>query len=171
MVSHTTLKGVEEPRVHSRSIGPAGMSTYTSLHFHIVFATRGRVPCLVGEWRHRLFEYMGGTVKGLSAFPEGLGGWNDHVHLLIGLKATQNVSDIVREIKKASTAWLRGEIGLRGFAWQEGYGAFTVGYRERDIIKGYIADQEEHHRKRTFREELETFYAEAGIEYDPKYLV
>ena len=146
------------------------MSTYLSLHYHIVFATRGRVACLEKAWRDRMFEYLGGTVRGLGGFPQGVGGWNDHVHLLIGLKATHVLSDVVREAKKASSVWIRDEIGMAGFNWQEGYGAFTVGYRERNVVKAYIAGQEEHHRRITYLEEVETFYHEAGVEFDPKYL-
>ena len=68
---------------------------------------------------------MAGTVQGLGGFPQAINGWNEHVHLLIGLRAEQRLSDIVREIKKASTVWVKSEIGLGRFAWQEGYAAFT----------------------------------------------
>jgi REP element-mobilizing transposase RayT len=87
------------------------------------------------------------------------------------LKATHTVSDVVRELKKASTAWVREEIGLRTFAWQEGYAAFTVGHRERDIVKGYIDRQAEHHRVKTYKEEVLAMLEEHGVEYDPKYFV
>lgn len=147
------------------------MSTYLSLHYHVVFSTRNRVASLDARWRNRLFEYMGGTVRGLGGYPQGVGGWIDHVHLLFGLKATHVLADVVREIKKASTAWVRDEIRLAGFQWQEGYGAFTVGYRERDRIKHYIANQEDHHRAKTYLHEVEALYREAEIEFDPKYLV
>lgn len=146
------------------------MTTYLSLHYHVVFATKNRIPQLDAAWRERLFDYMGGTVRGLGAFPQGTGGWVDHVHLLFGMRATPALADVVREIKKASSVWVRDEIGLRDFAWQEGYGAFTVGYRERDAIKAYIAGQAEHHRKQTYIEEVVAFYLEAGVEFDMKYL-
>src|SRR5690606_23211147 len=116
------------------------------LHYHIIFATKGRLPCLDRKWRGELFKYMGGTIRGLNAFPQGVGGWNDHVHLLVGLKADQTLSSIVREVKKASTAWIQDQLRSRSFAWQEGYAAFTVGYRERDSVKTYITGQEHHHR-------------------------
>ncbi len=70
---------------------------------------------------------MSGTVAGLGGFPQNTGGWNDHVHLLIGMKATQLLRDMVRELKKTSNTWLKSEIGLKNFAWQENYAAFTVG--------------------------------------------
>jgi putative transposase len=146
------------------------MSTYASLHYHIVFATKRRTPWLDPQWRHQLFEYMGGTVRGLNVFPQGVNGWNDHVHLLIGLKPTHVLSDVVREVKKASSIWIRDTIRIYGFAWQEGYGAFTVGYRERDAIKDYIANQERHHRGKTFTDEIRMFLRDADVEFDPKYL-
>ncbi len=146
------------------------MATYLSLHYHVVFATKNRVACLDAVWRDRLFHYMGGTVRGLGAFPQGTGGWNDHVHLLFGMRADKTLSDVVREIKKASSVWIRDEIRLNGFAWQEGYGAFTVGYREREIVRSYIADQEQHHHKKSYEEEVAGFYQDAGVEFDPRYL-
>jgi REP element-mobilizing transposase RayT len=147
------------------------MSTYLSLHYHIVFSTKDRIPCLAGDWRERLFAYMSGTIGGLNGFPQRTGGWNDHVHLLLGLKATHTVADVVRELKKASTSWVREEIGLRTFTWQEGYAAFTVGHRERDLVKAYIDRQEEHHRVKTYKEEVLAMLDEHGVEYDPKYFV
>ncbi len=143
---------------------------YLSLHYHIIFATKNRAPVLDPAWRERLFAYQSGIVKGLGAFPQCVGGWNDHVHLLVGSKATHVLADTVREVKKASTAWVRGTIGLRNFSWQEGYTAFTVGWREREIIRAYIEGQAEHHGKRSYMEEVETLLHEHGVEFDPKFL-
>ena len=94
----------------------------------------------------------------------------DHVHLLVGLKATHCLSDFMRELKKASSTWVHDETGLRAFAWQEGYAAFTVSATAREGVKHYIANQAEHHRVKPFRKELIEMLAKAGIEYDPKYL-
>ena len=143
---------------------------YLSLHYHIIFATKGRAPTLDSAWRERLHGYMGGTLKGLGAFPQAINGWHDHVHLLVGLKATHVLADTVREVKKASTVWVKEEIGLSNFAWQEGYAAFTVGWREREIIRAYIVGQEEHHRAKSYAEEIVQVLNEAGVEFDPKYL-
>ena len=145
-------------------------STYLSLHYHIVFGTKDRVPLINAEWRDRLHEYLGGTVRGLGGFPEGVGGVADHVHLLVGLKATHCLADFMRELKKASSVWVHDEIRLDSFAWQEGYAAFTVSATARDAVKTYIANQEEHHRVKSFREELIEMLERAGIEYEPKYL-
>ena len=145
-------------------------STYLSLHYHLVFSTKNREPWIAPEWRARLHDYLGGTIRGLGGFPEGVGGVADHVHLLIGLKATHCLADVMREFKKASSAWVHEGIGLRSFAWQEGYAAFTVSATARDGVKHYLAHQEEHHRVKSFREELVEMLNQAGIEYDPKYL-
>jgi REP element-mobilizing transposase RayT len=101
-------------------------STYLSLHYHLVFGTKGRVPFIAPEWRGRLHEYLGGTITGLGGFPQGVGGVADHVHLLVGLKATHCLADVLRELKKASSVWVHEQVGVREFAWQEGYAAFTV---------------------------------------------
>jgi REP element-mobilizing transposase RayT len=100
----------------------------------------------------------------------GQGGVDDHVHLLFGLRATHRLCDTIRETKKASTRWVHAEIGVASFAWQESYAAFTVDWRGIPIVRRYIANQEEHHRTRSFREELVTALEEAGIEYDPQFL-
>ncbi len=145
-------------------------STYLSLHYHLVFGTKNRLPLIDTPWRARLHEYLGGTIRGLGAFPEGIGGMADHVHLLVGLKAAHRLSDVVRELKKASSIWVHEEIGLPSFAWQEGYAAFTVSATTRDRVKHYIANQQEHHRIKSFREELMELLEKAGLEYDPAYL-
>lgn len=145
-------------------------STYLSLHYHLVFGTKNREPFIDAEWRTRLHEYLGGTIAGLGGFPQGVGGVDDHVHLLVGLKATHCLADVLRELKKASSVWVHEQIGLASFAWQEGYAAFTVGATARGSVRQYIAHQEEHHRAKSFREEVVEMLERAGIEYDPKYL-
>ncbi|MBI2477237.1 MAG: IS200/IS605 family transposase [Planctomycetia bacterium] len=146
------------------------MSTYTSLHYHIVFSTKDRRRTIHESWQLRLHEYLGGTVKGLGGFPQGVGGVADHVHLLVGLRATHRLSDFMRELKKASSVWVHEVVGQADFAWQEGYGAFSVSAPDRTRVKGYIANQAEHHRNGSFKEELIEFLERAGVEYDPKYL-
>jgi REP element-mobilizing transposase RayT len=146
------------------------MSTYLSLHYHLVFGTKNREPWIASSWQSRLHEYLGGTISGLDGFSQGVGGVADHVHLLIGLKATHCLADVVRELKKASSNWVHDEIGLGSFAWQEGYAAFTVSPTACAAVQGYIAHQEEHHRTGVFREELVEMLNSAGIEYEPKYL-
>ncbi len=144
-------------------------STYLSLHYHLVFSTKNREPLIAEAWAKRFHEYLGGTISGLVGFPQGVGGMPDHVHLLVGLKSTHCLADFVRELKKSSSAWVRSELGIGQFAWQEGYGAFTVSATSRDGVRRYIANQEEHHRKKSFREELIELLERSGVNYDPKY--
>lgn len=145
-------------------------STYLSIHYHIVFSTRNREPLIQPSWLPRLHEYLGGIVNGLGNHSQGIGGTADHVHLLIGLKSTHCLADFMRELKKASSLWVHKEIGIRDFAWQEGYGTFSVSANARDAVRSYIAKQEEHHRVKSFREELIEFLERAEVDYDPKYL-
>src|ERR1051325_1259537 len=97
-------------------------STYLSLHYHLVFGTKNREPLIDSRWHSRLHDYLGGTVSGLGGIPQGIGGVADHVHLLVGLKATHCLADVLRELKKASSSSVHEELG-EAFAWQEGYAA------------------------------------------------
>jgi REP element-mobilizing transposase RayT len=145
-------------------------STYLSLHYHVVFSTKNREPTIVPAWRARLHEYLGGIVQGLGGVSQRVGGACDHVHLLVGLKTIHCLADFMRELKKASSVWVHEEIGTKRFVWQEGYEAFTVSASSRSAVRRYIDNQDEHHRGRTYREELIEMLDKAGIEYDPRYL-
>jgi REP element-mobilizing transposase RayT len=144
-------------------------STHTSLHYHLIFATKNREPVIAPPWRDELHSYLGGVVKGLDAFPQGIGGVADHVHLLVALKPTHCLSNFMRELKKSSSSWIQ-ESHLPAFRWQEGYAAFTVSASARDSVKQYIANQEEHHRVKSFREELIGFLKKSGVEFEERYL-
>lgn len=145
------------------------MSTYLSLHYHIVFSTKNRRPMIAESWVDQLHEYLGGATKGLRAFPQGVGGVADHVHMLVGFPATLCLSDFMRELKKASSAWVHDVVGVRDFTWQEGYSAFSVSATARESVRAYIAKQAEHHRKRSFRDELLEMLERAGVSVDMKY--
>ena len=143
-------------------------STFVSLHYHLVFATKGE-PLIAPTWRPRLHEYLGGTVSGLHGVPQIVGGVADHVHLLVGLRATRCLADFMRKLKKAATIWVQVEIGLPKFAWQEGYAAFTVSPSARPAVQEYIMNQEQHHREKSFQEEFKHLLAKAGIEFDERF--
>jgi len=145
-------------------------ATYLSLHYHIVFSTKERAPILNADLRPRLYEYVGGTIRGLEAGALGIGGTADHIHLLVWLRSTHQLSEFVRSTKRSSAKWIREELDLNGFAWQEGYGAFTVGPASQAAVCRYIANQEQHHRKMTFQEEFVRFLDKAGVKYEPRYL-
>ena len=145
-------------------------STHLSLHYHIVFSTKDRHPFIADEWRPRLHEYLGGLVRGADGIPEAVGGTTDHVHLLVGLRATHTLATFVQDIKQTSSRWVHETIGVKNFAWQPGYGAFTVSVSNCDAVKDYVANQAEHHRTKSFQEEYVAFLQKHHVEYDEKYL-
>ena len=145
-------------------------STHLSLHYHLIWSTKIQKPLMHAEWRSRLHAYLGGIARELRAIPEVVNGVEDHVHLLVGLRATHCLADVLRDLKRASSGWVHDTIGMREFEWQDGYGAFTVSPSLRKTVLDYIAGQEEHHRKKTFKEEYVEFLEKSGVEYDPKYL-
>ncbi len=128
-------------------------STHLSLHYHVVFGIKDHKPVMNATWRPRLHAYLGGLVKTLGGMPEAIGGAEDHVHLLIGLRATHCLADAMRELKTVSSRWVHEQIQIPAFAWQEGYGAFTVSPSQCETVRRYIEGQEEHHRTRTLRDE------------------
>ena len=145
-------------------------STHLSLHFHIVFSTKDRHPFIVDEWRSRLHEYLGGLIRAADGIPEAIGGTADHVHLLVGLRATHALASFVQDIKQTSSRWVHETIGVKNFRWQPGYGAFTVSVSNCDGVKEYIFKQAEHHRAKTFCDEYVSFLQKHGVEFDEKYL-
>lgn len=109
-------------------------------------------------------------MRAAEGVPEIIGGTADHVLILVGLKATHTLSAFVQDIKQTSSRWIHETIGVKDFAWQQGYGAFTVSLSNVDAVKEYIANQEEHHRKKTFQEEYVAFLQKHRVDYDEKYL-
>jgi putative transposase len=145
-------------------------STYLSLNYHLVFSTKSRKPIIAAAWRSTLHKYLAGTVTGLEAQCEVVSGTADHIHLLVKLRATHTLADFMRELKKASSNWVHEELSESRFAWQEGYAAFTVSASSLDEVRRYIENQEEHHRERSFREELKTMLVRSGVKFDERYL-
>ena len=145
-------------------------STHLSLHYHIVFSTKDREPWFAPNCRSRVHEYLGGILRNLNGVPHAVGGTGDHVHVLTGLTATHRLADIMREVKSDSSAWIHRELALAGFAWQEGYGGFTVGASDLERVRAYVLRQEEHHRTTTFQEEYVAMLQRGLVEYDDRYL-
>ena len=145
-------------------------STHHCLNIHLVFGTKNREPMISSAWMGNLHAYLGGTIRGLGGVALEIGGTADHVHILMGIKATHCLSDMVREIKSESSRWVHESGGGKDFAWQEGYGAFTVSSSHCDAVRTYIQNQAEHHRVRTFREEYLDFLKRAGVEFDERYV-
>jgi REP element-mobilizing transposase RayT len=145
-------------------------STHTSLHVHVVFSTKDRRPWIDSPWRARLQEYLGGLVRTAKAVPEAVGGTADHVHLLIGFRPTHVLATLVQDVKQTSSRWVHETIGEKEFAWQQGYGAFSVSPNACASVQAYISNQEEHHRTKTFQEEYVEFLQKSGVEFDERYL-
>ena len=145
-------------------------STFFSLHYHLIFSTKERFPLIHTEWRPRLHSYMGGIIRGMNGVAEIVGGVADHVHLLVSLRPVHCIAEIMRDMKKDSTNWVKDNFESR-FSWQEGYAAFSVSPTNTEAVKKYIADQERHHAKKSFVEELKECLEQAGMKYDDKYLL
>jgi putative transposase len=147
-------------------------STFTNLLYHTVFSTKDRLPTIHEGLRERLYEYIGGIIRGERGVLLEIGGIPDHVHLLMKLKSDMAVAEIVRLIKSNSSKWLNDSNGPTGrFEWQTGYGAFSVSESQVRKVRKYIQDQESHHAKVSFRDELIALLEKHGIEYDERYLL
>ena len=145
--------------------------SFTCLHYHIVFSTKDRLPAITPEIRPRLWEYLAGVVRGAKGIPVRIGGMPDHVHLLVTLRQQPALSDVVRDLKAASSGWVHDTFPDAGnFWWQTGYGAFTVSHSGIAAVREYIANQEEHHKKLRYEDEFRTLLVKHGIEFDEEYL-
>ncbi len=143
---------------------------YTDLLYHLVFSTKNRRACISEEMAPRLLPYLGGVVRALGGEALAVGGSPDHVHLLMALPPAVSLSAAARTIKANSSRWARETWPEVGFGWQAGYAAFTVSHQERGTVLRYVREQEEHHRVRTFGEELVRLLEAHGVEYDARYL-
>jgi REP element-mobilizing transposase RayT len=140
--------------------------SYTNLLYHIVFTTKERHPWLDAAVGPRVFAYLGGLVRKEDGIALLVNGMPDHVHLLAKLRQDKAVSDVVRAIKANSSGWVhRTYPGCAGFAWQTGYGAFSVSQSQVGKVRTYIANQEEHHRQRTVQQEFRALLRAHGIPY------
>jgi REP element-mobilizing transposase RayT len=142
--------------------------TYCSLLFHCVFSTSGRRRIIAQDVQERLWAYMGGVARECGAVAMAVGGTEDHAHLLISLRATMSLARAMQAIKAGSSQWMHECLGVREFAWQEGYGAFSIGASQVPATIAYIARQREHHQKRDFQAEFVAILKKHGIEYDER---
>lgn len=146
-------------------------NTYTSLHYHFAFSTRNRRPWIKGDIEQQVWAYLGGIARQNTMKALKVGSVDDHVHLLIGAPATIAPAKIAQLIKGGSSAWIHAEFPqLKDFAWQDGYGAFTVSKSAVPDVGTYIENQRKHHRKLTFQDEFRALLDRHGIEYDERYL-
>ena len=144
--------------------------TFSQLLVHIVFATKRRHPWITPPIAPRLHGYMGGIIREERGTPVEIGGVTDHVHLLIRWKMDGAISDLMRVVKARSSKWVHQTFSeLTEFAWQEGYAAFSVSASQEDVVRQYIRNQEEHHARFDFKEELRRLLVAHRIEFDERY--
>ncbi len=139
--------------------------TYTSNFIHCVFSTKNRRSLIPAPRTPELYAYLGGIANGEGLSLIAAGGTTNHLHLLFVLPASCSLANAVQKLKGSSSHWMG-----KGFAWQEGYGAFSVSPSQVEAGKRYIQNQEEHHRKRYFEQEFVTLLRNCGIEYDERYV-
>jgi putative transposase len=148
------------------------MHSFASCLIHCVWSTKNREPCLTPDLRERLWPYLGGIAKQNQMKALAIGGAADHIHILLSLPATLSVAKAVQLLKGNSSKWIREVFPtMRSFAWQAGYGAFSVGISGLDATVTYINNQTEHHRKRSFREEFIAMLHEHHFEYEESMVV
>ncbi|WP_138475310.1 IS200/IS605 family transposase [Dyadobacter bucti] len=145
--------------------------TYSQVYVQVVFAVKGRQNLIAKEWRDELYKYIAGIISGKGQKPIIVNGVADHVHIFIGLRPATAISDLVRDIKNNSSNFINNSKFVQGhFSWQEGFGAFSYSHSQIDLVYKYILNQEQHHQKKTFREEYLDMLNKYGIEYQEKYL-
>jgi len=146
-------------------------NTYTQIYIHVIFAVQGRQNLILKEHKEELHKYITGIIRNQKQKLIVINSMPDHVHILIGLKPNIAVSDLVRDLKTNSSVFINEKKWRRGkFNWQEGFGAFSYGQSQLDVVIKYIQNQEEHHAKKTFQEEYSDMLKKFNVEYDEKYV-
>lgn len=145
-------------------------STHVSLYSHLIFSTKDRIPWIAPDWRERLHAYLGGIGNGLDGTPLAVGGTADHVQVLVGFKSSHRLDYFLRDLKADSSEWIHREIGKSVFAWQKGYGAFSVSPSNIDAVRKYVLNQETHHRRYSFQEEYLKLLKSTGVYFDERHL-
>jgi REP-associated tyrosine transposase len=138
---------------------------------HLVFSTKNRQPWIRPEIEDELYAYLAGVCRELDSPALAINGTNDHVHILVRMGKKTALADLIEEVKKRSSKWIKTRsAAYQDFYWQAGYGAFSIGQSSVDSLKRYIADQKEHHRTRTFQEELRAILRKYNVECDERYV-
>jgi REP element-mobilizing transposase RayT len=146
-------------------------NTFTQLHIQLIFAVQNRTSLIDKFWKDRLYAYITGIIQNNGHKLLIINGMPDHVHILIGFRTTQALSELVQVVKRDSSKWINENKFVRGkFSWQEGFGAFSYSHSHLQNVIEYIKNQEEHHRKLTFLEEYKSFLEKFEIEFDEKYI-
>ena len=145
--------------------------SYSQIYLQYVFAVKGRQNLLQKPWREEVFKYISGIIKGKNQKPIIVNGVSDHVHVFVGLKPAMPIPDLIRDIKNNSSNFINENKWVNSkFSWQEGYGVFSYSHSQIDKVYRYIANQEAHHEKKTFKDEYIDFLVKSEIDYDERYL-
>jgi REP element-mobilizing transposase RayT len=145
--------------------------SFTNLLYHIIFSTKDRRPIITLDHQTRLYDYIGGIIRGTGGISLGINGVEDHVHCLAKLRPDRALSDVIRDLKSNASGWMHDVFPeLSDFSWQRGYAAFTVSYSNVDSVQRYIGQQQEHHKKVSFRDEFVQFLKANGISYDERFV-
>ncbi len=143
----------------------------SQVYIHLIFSTKHRVPLLTPDIYEGLREYMGGTLRTLESPSLVLGVASDHVHVLFCLSRKMALTNVIEEIKRSSSKWIKTQGSqFADMYWQAGYGAFSVSASRLDAVKRYILNQEEHHRRVSFQDEFRKFLKEYKVDYDERYV-
>ena len=144
--------------------------TYTQVHIHAVFAVKNRQSLILTSWKENLYKYIVTIIQNHCHKVLAIGGTADHIHILFGLRPSQSLSDLMREVKGGSSKWINEHRLSNGwFSWQEGYGAFSVSPSLMDRTTRYIFGQAEHHKTKTYHDEYCDTLKAYGIKYDERY--
>ena len=147
-------------------------NTYTQIHLQFIFAVKYRDGIIHASWENELYKYITGIVQNYKHKMLSINGMPDHLHLLIGMRPTQSVSDLMQDVKGSSSKWINENHLVKGkFEWQEGYGAFSYSASHIPSVITYIENQKEHHRKKSFTEEYVEFLQKFDVEYDERYIL
>jgi len=145
-------------------------STLSNILLHIVFSTKLREPLIRAEVRDRLYDYIGGVLRGERSVLLEIGGIDDHVHLLIRWRTDAALSDLMRKLKGGSSLWMHETFPGTPFGWQDGYSAFSVSQSGVQALRTYIQNQAQHHKTMTFQDELRALLRKNNLEFDERYL-
>lgn len=145
--------------------------TFSQLYVQLVFAVKGRQNLIALSWKEELYKYISGIIKAKGQKPIIINGMPDHIHVFVGLRPAMAIADLVREIKNNSSNFINEKKFVKGkFSWQEGYGAFSYGHSQMEVVYKYILNQEKHHQRKTFRQEYMEFMEKFAVPYEEKYL-
>ena len=147
-------------------------NTYTTIHIQIIFAVKFRAALIKSDWKDDLFKYIAGIISKQRHKLIVINGTADHLHVLVGLRPHQSLSDLVQDIKSGSSKWINEKkLTKNKFAWQEGYGAFSYSQSHLSKVIDYIKNQEKHHKTVTFTDEYKKFLKLFKVEFDDKYVL